>query len=471
MSVEKTLPVVSPLIVSVSGVRGIVGESLTLETVLGFSAVLGRALTQEHGMGCKALVAGDGRPSGEALRMAAAAGLAGQGCDVIDLGVIPTPTVGVTVREMGAAGAIQVTASHNSAPYNGLKLFHCEGRVYPGGPGKILAERFAEGPPKINRHDLCGRIRTPMALKWQDPVHFHITKALSLGHLTDIKNRKFRVLVDANGGSGGLAVTQLLNQLGVEVVEVGCDPNGHFAHEPEPTALNLKGLSQRVAAEEVDLAVVVDPDCDRLALMDSKGHFIGEEYTLALATAHCLRTEPGPVVINLSTSNLTAEVAKRAKVPVYRSPVGEANVVDMMREKKATIGGEGNGGVIDPRIGWVRDPLAGIVRILGLLAKDEKSLSEWVQLLPPFVIVKEKLQLDRSRLDDLAQRVERTLPGAEVDRRDGIRLDWKDRWVQLRASNTEPIVRVIAEAEGQNEANQLVTTVLELGEAFQKGKG
>lgn len=464
---EKTFPKESPLIVSVSGVRGIVGESLTLETVLGFSAVLGRSLTQEHGLGCKALVAGDGRPSGEALRMAAAAGLAGQGCDVIDLGVIPTPTVGVSVREWGAAGAIQVTASHNSAPYNGLKLFHKEGRVYPSGPGKILAERFAEGPPKINRHDRCGRIQTPMAMGLQDPVQFHIGKALFLGDLAAIKNRKFRVLVDANGGSGGPAVTQLLRQLGVLVVEVGCEPNGKFVHEPEPTALNLKGLSQRVAAERVDLAVVVDPDCDRLALMDSNGLFIGEEYTLALATAHCLRTEPGPVVINLSTSNLTAEVAKRAKVPIYRSPVGEANVVDMMREKKATIGGEGNGGVIDPRIGWVRDPLAGIVRILGLLAMDGKSLTDWLRLLPPFEIVKEKLQLDRSRLDELAKRVEQTLPGAEVDRRDGIRLDWAGRWVQLRASNTEPIVRVIAEAEGLDEAKQLVKTVLDLGQAFQ----
>ena len=172
-------------------------------------------------------------------------------------------------------------------------------------------------------------------------------------------------------------------------------------------------------------------------------------------------------MINLSTSNLTAEVAKRAKVPIYRSPVGEANVVDMMREKKATIGGEGNGGVIDPRIGWVRDPLAGIVRILGLLAMDGKSLTDWLRLLPPFEIVKEKLQLDRSRLDELAKRVEQTLPGAEVDRRDGIRLDWAGRWVQLRASNTEPIVRVIAEAEGLDEAKQLVKTVLDLGQAFQ----
>ncbi len=466
MTGEEKIPDGSALIVSVSGVRGIVGDSLTLETVLGFSAVLGRSLTQEHGLGCKALVAGDGRPSGEALRMAAAAGLAGQGCDVIDLGVLPTPTVGVAVQEWNAAGAIQVTASHNSAPYNGLKLFHKEGRVYPSKPGKILADQFAKGPPKINRHDRCGRIRTPKALDLQDPVDIHVRKALSLGDIATIQNRKFRVLVDANGGSGGPAVTQLLRQLGVGLVAVGCDPTGFFAHEPEPTAVNLMGLSQRVAAEGVDLAIVVDPDCDRLALMDSNGLFIGEEYTLALATAHCLRTEPGPVVINLSTSNLTAEVANRAKVPIYRSPVGEAHVVDLMREKKATIGGEGNGGVIDPRIGWVRDPMAGIVRILGLLAMDEKSLAEWVRLLPPFNIVKEKLHLDRSRLDELAKRVEQRLPGALVDRSDGIRLDWKNKWVQLRPSNTEPIVRVIAEGEGPDEAKQLVHAVLEQGQEF-----
>jgi len=453
---------VSPLIVSVSGVRGIVGESLNLDTALGFASVLAKALVEEHGLGCRAVVAGDGRPSGEAFRMAVAAGMAGQGCEVIDLGIIPTPTVGVAIREFNAAGGIQVTASHNSAPYNGLKLFHKEGRVYPAGPGKVIADRFADGAPKMNRHDQCGRVKTPQSASLPDPVAIHISKALAIGELQAIRSRKFRIMVDANGGSGGPAVTCLLRELGVDVVEVGCQPNGFFAHEPEPTAGNLVGLSRQIVSERVDMAVVVDPDCDRLALMDSQGNFVGEEYTLALATAHCLRKDPGAVVINLSTSSLTAEVAKRAGVPLYRSAVGEANVVDFMREKGATIGGEGNGGVIDPRIGWVRDPLVGIVRILSLLASDGKTLSEWVKSLPPFEIVKEKLNLDRSRLEEFAARVEAELPGATVDKRDGIRLDWEDRWVQLRASNTEPIVRVIAEAPGASDAQNLAARVMKL---------
>ena len=452
----------SPLIVSVSGVRGIVGESLDLVTAMGFASVLAKTLVEENGLGCRALVAGDGRPSGEALRMAVAAGMAGQGCEVIDLGVVPTPTVGFAIREFGATGGIQVTASHNSAPYNGLKLFHKEGRVYPAGPGKIIADRFAMGVPRMNRHDQCGRVRNPQTARLNDAVEAHISKAMSLGDIEAIRNRKFRILVDANGGSGGPAVTRLLRELGVEVVEVGCEPNGFFAHEPEPTAANLVGLKRQIVEEMVDLAVVVDPDCDRLALMDSEGNFVGEEYTLALATAHCLRSDPGPVVINLSTSSLTAEVARRAGVPLFRSAVGEANVVDLMRQKGATIGGEGNGGVIDPRIGWVRDPLIGIVRILSLLALDGKSLSEWVKSLPPFEIVKEKLQLDRSQLEEFAKSVEAALPGAKVDRRDGIRLDWENSWVQLRASNTEPIVRVIAEAPGLNEAQLLARRVMEL---------
>ncbi len=452
----------SPLIVSVSGVRGIVGESLDLVTAMGFASVLAKTLVEENGLGCRALVAGDGRPSGEALRMAVAAGMAGQGCEVIDLGVVPTPTVGFAIREFGATGGIQVTASHNSAPYNGLKLFHKEGRVYPAGPGKIIADRFAMGVPRMNRHDQCGRVRNPQTARLNDAVEAHISKAMSLGDIEAIRNRKFRILVDANGGSGGPAVTRLLRELGVEVVEVGCEPNGFFAHEPEPTAANLVGLKRQIVEEMVDLAVVVDPDCDRLALMDSEGNFVGEEYTLALATAHCLRSDPGPVVINLSTSSLTAEVARRAGVPLFRSAVGEANVVDLMRQMGATIGGEGNGGVIDPRIGWVRDPLIGIVRILSLLALDGKSLSEWVKSLPPFEIVKEKLQLDRSQLEEFAKSVEAALPGAKVDRRDGIRLDWENSWVQLRASNTEPIVRVIAEAPGLNEAQLLARRVMEL---------
>lgn len=452
----------SQLIVSVSGIRGIVGESLQLDTALGYASVLGDSLVRDHGPGCIALVATDGRPSGDALKAAVSAGLLGQGCKVVDLGIVPTPSVGVAIRAFKASGAIQVTASHNPAPYNGLKLFHQEGRVIPAGPGKVLAERFQSQPPPMKRWNGCGRIGTPGDLGLPDPVQHHVDKALSLLDPDPVRKRRFRVLLDANGGSGGPAMTALLERLNVDLVRIGCAPDGNFAHEPEPTAENLKGLSQTIQNEKVDLALVVDPDCDRLALMDSQGRFIGEEYTLALGVWHCLQKEPGPVVINLSTSNLTAEVAKRAGVELHRSPVGEANVVDMMRQVNATIGGEGNGGVIDPRIGWVRDPLAGAARILELLARSQLSLDQLIRQLPPFEIVKKKLAMERQEVEPLAAKVEKALPGATIDRRDGIRLDWEDRWVQLRASNTEPIVRVIAEAKGLDAANNLADKVMNL---------
>ncbi len=455
----------SALIVSVSGIRGIVGESLFLDTALGYAAVLGESLTASHGTGCRVLIASDGRQSGEALRHATAAGLAGQGCQVIDLGVVPTPTVGVAVRAYGGAGAIQVTASHNPSPYNGLKLFHHEGRVFPAAPGKVLADRFQSAIPRIRAWDRCGRVQTPHQLGLADPIDLHVAAALKLIAPEAIRKRKFRILVDANGGSGGPAVCKLLKALGVETVPVGCITDGNFLHEPEPTAENLKGLASTIAREKVDLALVVDPDCDRLALLDASGHFIGEEYTLALGVWQCLLAEPGPVVINLSTSSLTAEAAKRAGVPLHRSPVGEANVVDMMKETKASIGGEGNGGLIDPRIGWVRDPLAGAVRILDLLARTGQTLGQLVKELPPFAIVKKKLHLDRAGVEPLAALVEKALPGSVVDRRDGIRLDWDDRWVQLRASNTEPIVRVIAEAKGLEAAEALAQKVIDLAHA------
>jgi phosphomannomutase len=442
----------SGLIVSVSGIRGVIGRGLTPEAALAFAAALG-----SHVNGGRVVLGRDGRPSGEVLRHAVLAGLLGAGCDVQDLGVAPTPTVGLAVRRLEAAGGVQITASHNPAEWNGLKLFDAEGRVLPPAEGKQVQARFDArdfrrvpwtGLGAVND---CGR-----AADW------HRQRVLELVDVPRIRARQLRAFLDANGGAGGPLGKSLLEAFQCRPVCQGCHADGAFEHEPEPVEANLRAVCPRVAESGADVGLVLDPDADRLALIDETGRYIGEELTLALAVWYRLGEERGPVVINMSTSRLTEDIARRFGVPCHRAAVGEANVVEKMRAVGAVIGGEGNGGVIDPRVGWVRDPFIGTGLILNLMAEKGRKLSELVAELPAYVIVKEKYDVERGRLPELFAALERRWPEASADRQDGLRLDWPDRWVQVRPSNTEPIVRVIAEAPRAEEAEGLCREVGEL---------
>jgi phosphomannomutase len=439
----------SGLIVSVSGIRGIIGEGLTPEAVLAFAGAMGA-----HVRGSRVVLCRDGRPSGGLLRHAVLAGLLGAGCDVQDLGVAPTPTCGLAVRRLQAAGGIQITASHNPAQWNGLKLFDADGRVLTAAEGRLVQARFdARDFRRVPWAELgtttdCGR-----ALDW------HRQRVLDLVDVPRIRARHLRAFLDANGGAGGPLGKSLLEAFQCRTVCQGCDADGAFEHEPEPIEANLRQVCPRVAGEGADIGLVLDPDADRLALIDETGRYIGEELTLALAVRFRLGEERGPVVINLSTSRLVEDMARQYGVPWHRAPVGEANVVDQMRQVGAVIGGEGNGGVIDPRVGWVRDPFIGMGLILSLMAKTGRKLSELVAELPAYAIVKEKYTVARERLPELFAALARRWPEAAADRQDGLRLDWPDRWVQVRPSNTEPIVRVIAEAPRAEEAQQLCREV------------
>jgi phosphomannomutase len=292
-----------------------------------------------------------------------------------------------------------------------------------------------------------------------DASDWHLQRVLELVDAAKIRASGKIVFLDANGGAGGPLGRRLLDELRCRPIGHGCEADGNFQHEPEPLAENLRAICPLVPLHKADIGFVLDPDADRLALVDERGQYIGEELTLALAALFRLGQERGPVVINMSTSRLVEDIARRFGCPCHRSAVGEANVAEKMREVGAVIGGEGNGGVIDPRVGYVRDPFIGMGSILNLLAETGRTLSTCVADLPAYTIVKDKYQVDRDRLPELLTGLEARWPEASPNRLDGLRLDWSDRWVHVRSSNTEPIVRVIAEAPFAEDAKRLCQEV------------
>jgi phosphomannomutase len=437
------------LIVSVSGVRGIVGEGLTAATALAFASALGT-----HLGGGRVVLGRDGRPSGSLLRHAILAGLLESGCEVQDIGVAPTPTVGLAVCRLQAAGAIQITASHNPAPWNGLKLFGADGRVLAATEGQRVRERFEAGDFRRAAWSALGTLE-----ECRHAEDWHRERVLELVDVARIRAAGLCAFLDANGGAGGSLGRGLLEAFRVRPICKGCHADGFFEHAPEPTADNLREVAPLVAENGADIGFALDPDADRLALIDETGHYIGEELTLALAVRFRLSRQRGPVVINMSTSRVVEDIAAKFGCPCHRAAVGEANVADGMLETGAVIGGEGNGGVIDPRVGLVRDPFIGMGLVLNLMAETGRKLSELVAELPVYHIVKDKYDLDPRRLPSVFRALEARWPEARANRRDGLRLDWDDRWVHLRPSNTEPIVRVIAEAHREDEARDLCRAV------------
>lgn len=449
------------LIASVSGVRGIVGETLTVETALAFARAFGTYVG-----GQPVAISRDSRPSGEMLYEAVAGGLMSTGSDIYFLSINPTPTVGLAVRRLEAAGGAQITASHNPSEYNGLKLFSRHGTVLSAVEGEQVLRIFRAGQFRTADWRGVGKVRTPTA----DPMREHIQQVLAQVDHTAISKRRFRVLLDANHGAGGPLALMLLATLGCHPVREGCEPDGAFAHPPEPTEANVASMALQVRTEHCDLGVVLDPDADRLALIDETGRYIGEELTLGLAAAYRMRQTKGPVVVNMSTSRLIEDLANLHGCSLVRAPVGEANVVAKMQKVGAVFGGEGNGGVIDPRVGYVRDPFIGLALVLNLLTETGGKLSQLVAELPRYTIVKDKFAVDASGLPGVYDRLQAQWPEAKSNRDDGLRLDWHDRWVHVRPSNTEPIVRVIAEAPESEFARKLCREVSEAIVAAQSRK-
>lgn len=441
----------SQLIVSVSGIRGIIGESLGPDSALRFALALGTDLA-----GGAVVLSRDSRPSGAMLRDAVVAGLVSSGCRVLDIGIAPTPTVGIAIRQYGAAGGIQITASHNPAPWNGLKMFGPDGAVLPPERGLEVKKLFESQQFAQKPWDQLGQVEIR-----QDALEQHLKLVLPHVRLKLKESKRLKVFLDGNGGAGGPLGATLLQELGCDVVAHHCNDDGNFAHEPEPTPAHLVDVGPLVQQSGSAIGFVLDPDSDRLALIDEHGHCISEELTLALAVQSVLKQRQGSVVVNMSTSRMIEDLAKAAGCDFQRSAVGEANVVQLMRTSAAVIGGEGNGGVIDPQIGWVRDPFIGIVHILNLMAEENATLSELVSQLPKYAMLKTKATVKPELLNSAMTAIARHWSQEKHNTLDGLRIDGPDWWLHIRASNTEPIVRIIAEAPTAAEAEALCVKVSE----------
>ena len=431
-------------ILSISGLRGVIGDGLDLQFLSEYAMAFGTLAD-----GGSVILSRDGRSTGEMVRHAVVAGLLATGCKVLDAGIATTPTCGVLVRHHNAAGGLQITASHNPIQWNGLKPFSHAGAVLNATQGEELLRILNGKSFKLVGWEKLGTVEV-----LDTAAAPHIARVLSLVDVAAIRSRRFKVVLDCNHGSGGVATPQFLAALGCEVTVLGGTPDGRFEHVPEPIAENLTGLCDAVKQLGADVGFAQDPDADRLAIVDETGRYIGEELTLALCADFVLATRKGPFVVNGSTSRVTADVAAKHGCPFFRSHVGEANVVTKMNEVGAVFGGEGNGGVIDPQVGFVRDSFASMAYVLNGLAPSA-TLSRWADSLPQYTIVKDKLECPRERVGAACAALRSEFGDATAQDGDGLRLDWPDRWVQVRASNTEPIIRVIAEAPTSDTAHAL----------------
>ncbi len=440
----------APLMLSISGLRGIVGESLTPIVAAKYGAALGSYFIQTRGEKPCVVVGRDSRPSGEMIENAVVSGLSACGCRVVRLGVLSTPGVAAMVKHLEADGGVILTASHNPTPWNGIKCLRHDAVAPPKEEAETIVARFKEENFYFN--DATG---IPASSANPAGVAAHIEKVLTFVDVEAIKAAKLRVVVDATHGAGGPEAQLLLKKLGVALVPMWLEPTGRFPHTPEPTKENLTALSEKVAKENAACGFALDPDADRLAIVDETGAYIGEEYTLALCVLHKLE-QGGTVVANLSSSRMVDDIANKKGGKALRAAVGEANVAQVMRDSGAKIGGEGNGGLMFPAISQVRDSFLAMAFVLEMLAKRKLALSAIVSEIPAYAIVKDKAPVDPAVIAKLAAVLPGAFPGAKVDARDGVRLDVGNTWVHVRASNTEPIVRLIAEAPTEDEAKALI---------------
>jgi phosphomannomutase len=443
------------LIRSTSGIRGVVGQSLNPLVATSYAAAFGTMLKKGT-----VVVGRDSRPSGEMLLRAVISGLMSVGIDVVEIGIVPTPTVEVAVKKLKASGGICVTASHNPSQWNALKFFNSRGEFITPEQYKKLDRIYNRGHFAFKPHTRLGKVQCQT--QW---VEEHVRLALSVKTVNKaaIRKRRFTVVVDAINGAGSVALPLLVKKLGAKVIEINCSSNGDFVHEPEPVPKNLGQLCVAVKRYKADFGMACDPDADRLALVDEKGRPIGEELTLTIAVKEVLKKTKGPMVVNLSTSKATADMAKSLGSRVYFSPVGESNVVWLMRAKKAVIGGEGNGGVIYPAFHTGRDALIAAALVLSCLAEEKLTLSRLVETLPKYYIIKTKALLPGNfsdRLKQFEREAKKLVGSSAIDRRDGLRFDFRRGWMQIRSSNTEPIFRLIIETDDQKLTSRLSKEVI-----------
>jgi phosphomannomutase len=437
--------------------RGIVGENLTAAIAAEYGSAFGTFLKKGASGRLSVCIGQDSRPSGQMIKAAVSSGLCAVGIDVVDLGVVTTPCVGIMLRHLGCAGGIVITASHNPLPYNGIKLLLSNGIA----PSPDIAEEikniyfnkqfaFVDSPG-------CGKISFN---EQADTVH--IAKVLELIDPTLIAKKKFHIALDCVNGAGGRITKKLLTQLGCTITAIYDEPTGIFGHTPEPTAANVTELCDVVRKNNAAVGFAQDPDADRLAIVDESGKYIGEEYTLALAAKYIFSKHTGKAAANLSTSRMIDDVAEAAGGTVLRTPVGEANVAQAMIKHKCVIGGEGNGGVIDLRVGPVRDSLVGIALVLQMMAETGKTIGTLAKEIPAYCMIKEKFTADKALAQKILAKAKEAFADARLNTADGYRFDFEGAWLHLRTSNTEPVMRVIVEARDEVTAKKYLNKAIAL---------
>lgn len=451
------------LIKSISGIRGTIGgrsgNGLTPLDVVKFAAAFGQWLRQRNTEKKTVVIGRDGRLSGEMVSKLVTATLQGLGLDVIDLGLSTTPTVELAVQAEGAAGGIILTASHNPIQWNALKLLNEAGEFISATDGaEVLAIAEAEAIDFAEVRKL-GQYRTDTT--WLQK-HIDLILALPLVDRAAIAARNFRIVVDAVNSTGGIAVPMLLEALGVEkITRLHCEPTGHFAHNPEPLPENLRDIIKEMEKGNADLGIVVDPDVDRLALICEDGSPFGEEYTLVAVSDYVLKNKPGNTVSNLSSTVALRDITRKHGGQHFASAVGEINVVEMMKENDAVIGGEGNGGIIYPDIHYGRDALVGIALFLTHLAKFGKSASMLRRTYPNYYISKNKIELTPDiNVDAVLERIQAKYARNPINTIDGVKIEFDKEWVHLRKSNTEPIIRIYSESDTLATADHLAGKII-----------
>ncbi len=453
------------LIKSISGIRGTIGggtgENLTPLDIVKFTAAYATFIKDSTGSEKPAIVVGrDARISGEMVHRVITGTLIGMGCDVIDVGMATTPTTEIAVKKEGASGGIVITASHNPKQWNALKLLDSNGEFLNAEDGRKILTIAEDEAFSFSEVDSLGKISQKQYLQ----EHIQSILALELVDKKAIEKANFSVAVDCVNSVGGIAIPELLYALGVKkIFKLHCAPHGNFSHNPEPLPENLTELSSLTKTSDADVGFAVDPDVDRLAIYCEDGEPFGEEYTLVAIADYILQHTPGNTVSNLSSTRALKDVTEKRGGSYYTSAVGEVNVVTRMKEVDAVIGGEGNGGVIYPASHYGRDALAGIALFLTYMAKSGKSPAEFKKDYPVYYMSKQKVDLANDMdTDAILERVKQEYSNEKITDIDGVKIDFADKWVHLRKSNTEPIIRIYSEASNQEEAKLIGEKIISL---------
>ena len=443
----------STLKISISGIRGIIGDGLDIRTVVDYTAAFSCLFPKK----AKVLVARDTRLTGDTIANSVISTLMASGINVIDIGITPTPTALYMVEKLKAHGGIMVSASHNPIEWNALKLI--------GKGGKFLDEKSVQELNKLydkKSSRFVKALETGTYQKIEDAIEQHIKRIIRFIDVDKIKKRNFKVACDYVNGTGLFATPKLLKALGVKEISINKEHTGKFAHVAEPSANSMKSLSELAKKNKVDIGFTQDPDADRLAIVLNDGTIVSEEYTLALCAKYLWSVGKGNAAVNLSTSRMIDDLAKEKGYSVDRTKIGEINVSSHVVKNRLYFGGEGNGGIIVPAVSPGRDSLLGIALILELMAKENKTIKEIVAEIPKYEIVKEKLEVAKIDENSFLKNIKSKFPKSKITSIDGIKVDLENGWLHVRSSNTEPIVRIIAEAKTKKEAKELIKTATDI---------